>query len=75
MEEVANDLFTIGSVPLVLICMAAAYFVPTFIARFRSHHNFVAIMMVNVLLGWTFLGWVVALVWAFTNPAPAPPQR
>jgi hypothetical protein len=24
------------------------------------------IFVLNILLGWTFLGWVVALVWSFT---------
>jgi hypothetical protein len=40
------------------------YFVPTFIAIQNNHINAVAIAMLNVFLGWTFLGWVVALVWA-----------
>jgi hypothetical protein len=28
--------------------------------------SYVAITVLNVLLGWTFIGWVVALVWAST---------
>ncbi len=40
------------------------YFLPTIISRLRKHHNWVAIGVLNLFLGWTFLGWVVALVWS-----------
>jgi hypothetical protein len=26
--------------------------------------------MLNLFLGWTFIGWIVALIWAITAPAP-----
>lgn len=42
------------------------YFVPTFVAFRRRHHNRAAIGLLNVLLGWTFFGWAVALIWAAT---------
>ena len=42
----------------------ATYFFPSIIAWFRGHHNTLAIFLLNLLLGWTFLGWVFALVWA-----------
>jgi hypothetical protein len=29
-----------------------------------------AIGMLNLLLGWTLLGWIVALVWSFTYIPP-----
>jgi len=38
-----------------------------FIALARGHRNAVAITAVNILLGWTFVGWVVALVWSLTD--------
>jgi hypothetical protein len=44
--------------------------VPWLIALTRGHHNLAAIFLLNLLLGWTFIGWVAALVWAFTNPPP-----
>jgi hypothetical protein len=44
------------------------------IAGFRRHPNKGAIIIFNLFLGWTFIGWVVALVWGFTNPAQAPAQ-
>jgi hypothetical protein len=42
------------------------YFLPIIIAVARHKRNIVGIVLVNVLLGWTFIGWIVALVWAFT---------
>jgi hypothetical protein len=48
-----------------LLCLAfVAYFVPTVIAYLRGHHASVPIFWVNLLLGWTVLGWVAVLVWA-----------
>jgi hypothetical protein len=42
------------------------YFLPTLVATSRGHPNRAAIFALNFLLGWTFLGWVVALVWSLT---------
>jgi threonine/homoserine/homoserine lactone efflux protein len=43
------------------------YFLPYIIAENRHHRNLKSIAVVNICLGWTFLGWVVALAWAFSN--------
>jgi Superinfection immunity protein len=43
------------------------YFLPSFVASGRKHRNTVAIFALNFLLGWTFLGWVIALVWSLTS--------
>ncbi|MGH7947840.1 MAG: superinfection immunity protein, partial [Candidatus Binataceae bacterium] len=51
---------------IVIFLSVALYFVPSVIARAREHQNSGAIFVLNLLLGWTFLGWVIALVWAFT---------
>jgi hypothetical protein len=59
---------------LLWLVLAVGYIVPSIVASVRSHHNLGAIIAVNVLLGWTFIGWVVALVWALADPAPAVAQ-
>lgn len=46
------------------------YFMPTIIAGAREHKNTGAIAVLNLLLGWTGLGWVGAMVWAFTAQPP-----
>ena len=58
---------------LLLFIVVLAYFIPTWIANSRKHHNGDAIFATNLLLGWTFLGWVVALIWSLTavNPESA----
>ena len=45
----------------------AFYFLPIIIAAIRGHNNCLSIFILNLLLGWTFVGWVVALVWACAN--------
>lgn len=42
------------------------YFLPAIIAVFRKHHAVVGIIIVNFLVGWTGLGWLICLVWAFS---------
>jgi Superinfection immunity protein len=46
------------------------YFLPAIVAAIRHHPNQNAIFIQNLLLGWTILGWIVALVWANTAVAP-----
>ncbi len=51
---------------VIFIIVLAAYFLPSMIAGSREHHQGKAILVLNLFLGWTFLGWVVALVWSLT---------
>jgi hypothetical protein len=43
------------------------YFLPALVAWKRSHRNASAIGVLNLLLGWTMIGWVGSMVWAFTS--------
>jgi hypothetical protein len=52
---------------LMILVIAAIYFVPALVAYGKSRKNSGAILATNLLLGWTFLGWVVALIWAMTE--------
>ena len=47
----------------------ALLFLPTLIAKSRNHPNTLPIFLVNLFFGWTFIGWVISLVWACTRPA------
>ncbi|MDD2731089.1 MAG: superinfection immunity protein [Candidatus Portnoybacteria bacterium] len=49
---------------LLVVLFFALYFLPTLIAFLRQHKNKLAIFLLNLLLGWTILGWVVSLVWS-----------
>jgi hypothetical protein len=52
---------------IVLIIMGVIYFIPSIVANNRNHRQYTAIFLLNLLLGWTFVGWVAALVWSVTN--------
>lgn len=55
---------------LFAVCVAL-YLAPSLFAAARNHHNSGAIFVLNLFAGWTFLGWLIALVWACTSSAPA----
>ena len=48
----------------LVVLIFAGYFLPTLIAFLRQHKNKLAIFLLNLLLGWTVLGWVGSLVWS-----------
>ncbi len=43
------------------------YFLPTIVAFKRRRPNQASIAVVNFFLGWTLIGWVVAMAWAVAN--------
>ena len=50
----------------------AIYFIPFLVALKRRKADRWAILVLNLFLGWTLIGWVIALVWAFkVDKAPA----
>lgn len=53
-----------GSI-LLFLFLVVMYFAPALHAYNRKHENREAIFILNFFLGWTFLGWVIALIWAF----------
>lgn len=55
----------------VVTAVAIIHFVPSIIAAHRNHQNKIGIFILNLLLGWTVIGWVAALIWALTGQ----PQR
>jgi hypothetical protein len=52
---------------IFILFFAGSYLFPAIIAKCRKHNNYSAILVLNLFLGWSFLGWIVALVWASTN--------
>ncbi len=55
--------------PLTLTCL---YFVPFMVAAARDHDSFIAILVVNALVGWTGIGWIACMIWAAFSPAHGP---
>lgn len=60
---------TIASVLLPLLI----YLAPTFFAAWRKHPGLPKILILNVFLGWTLIGWAAALALAM-NVNPNPPK-
>jgi Superinfection immunity protein len=46
------------------------YFLPSIIALARSKRDLLAIFLLNLFLGWSVIGWIVALVWAAKSEVP-----
>lgn len=42
------------------------YIAPSIIAYNRKHHQNMAITALNILLGWSIIGWIVALIWSLS---------
>lgn len=53
------------TVVVMALAILVLYFVPTMVGWNKRNRS--AILALNVFLGWTLLGWVVALVWALTK--------
>jgi hypothetical protein len=47
---------------LTLAFLVLLYFLPAIIGRHKR--DAAGIFLLNLFLGWTFIGWVIALVWA-----------
>ena len=52
---------------LFIILSLILYFLPTIIAINKSKRNTGAIIALNFFLGFTVIGWVIALIWALTK--------
>lgn len=46
----------------LLIGLFTIYFLPTILRQKKK--NVKAIFILNLLLGWTFVGWVILVIWA-----------
>lgn len=66
MDAVIDFLFH-GAGIIIFILGLLLYFLPTVLAVIRKHPNTLAIFLLNFFLGWSFIGWVVALVWSVKN--------
>jgi len=73
---IKSDLFSgaIGAGFIVLLVgfVFGIYFLPTIKAYQDKTRNKEAILAVNLFLGWTLVGWVVALAWTLSKDAASP---
>lgn len=58
----------------MFLVVFAVYVLPTVVALYRGCESTIWITAVNILLGWTVLGWIFALGWANNGKTrPLPP--
>jgi hypothetical protein len=56
------------------IVLLLLYATPTLVAWYRKHPQLFPILIINLLLGWTLVGWAVALAWSVMTFAQAQRQ-
>ncbi len=49
---------------IIIALLTGGYLLPFSVALWRAHPETTKIFLLNLLLGWTLIGWVIALVWA-----------
>lgn len=52
---------------IAILLIIGTYFLPFWIALLKWRRNLAAIFALNLLLGWTLLGWIGALIWSLTE--------
>jgi len=66
----APVLAVLALISLMVLLAPALYFIPTIIGQ--GHRDGEAIFIFNLVLGWTLLGWVIALGWAVRSRRAEP---
>ena len=66
----------LGTTPFILILGIGLgiYLIPTIIAFARKVPSTLSVAVLNIFLGWSIIGFVVALVWALKNYDYVPPD-
>lgn len=62
MADSTNPIMAVAYLAIAFI----VYFLPSFIASNRKHHNSAPIFLLNLVLGWSVIGWVAALLWSIS---------
>jgi hypothetical protein len=68
--SVITALLTAAALCAVAVASAALYLLPLIIGAARRVPDLGAVAVINVALGWTLAGWVIALAMALRSPAP-----
>jgi len=52
----------------IVLIVAFLYFIPWIVALRNSHRHATGIFLLNLFLGFTGIGWLIALIWAVVSP-------
>lgn len=61
------DIYTWIMTIFPFVFLLFVYLIPMQVAHFRNHNDRNAISALNVLLGFTVIGWIAALIWSLTS--------
>lgn len=67
-----------GADPIGIVALAGLailYPLPAFIAWWRAHPSTGPIALLDLVLGWTGIGWLLALLWSLTRPSDRPLEQ
>jgi len=70
---VTSSLLTVTVLSGLAVASVALYLLPVLIGLARHVPDIGAVAVIDILLGWTFIGWVVALAMALRSVNPAGP--
>lgn len=62
-----TNIFTMYMSFIITVTAILMYLLPSIVAYERRHQQKLAIFVLNLFLGWSFIGWIVCLVWACTE--------
>lgn len=68
-----DSMLTAAALVTITAVCAGMYFLPVLVAWLRHVPDIGSVAVINVLLGWTLLGWVIALAMALRTATPARP--
>ena len=66
-----NQGYSGGPAVVAGVVFVILHFWPTIVARHRNHPSSGGILALNLFLGWTLIGWVVALAWSLNGAKPS----
>lgn len=62
-----EDFVALILLSMLIVVVLALILLPTLIAKTRKCRNLGAIFLINILGVWIGIGWIVALIWSFTD--------
>ena len=54
------------TVSLIFLFFSLINLLPSIVAFVRKHRSKWSIFIINILLGWTIIGWIITLVWSLS---------
>ncbi|WP_040888265.1 superinfection immunity protein [Zavarzinella formosa] len=58
---------SIASIIVIIVITVEFSLIPFFITMMRGHNNLAPIFLICLFFGWSCIGWIIALVWSFSD--------